>query len=449
MNDFVQPKFSCLVLEDDEDCADLLTRTIEAEGGVPTVCPTIKAAKEAAEQGDFDVFVIDNGLPDGTGSAFFYHLRSQHIEAPVIMLTGAPQLSLAVELTRNGLFDYLSKPFNYSEFALRLRKAVSLINNGDPEVTFMDFVGKSPVMKENLRLIQQAAQNLGAPVLLTGETGVGKDLTARMIHHFSFQHSKTPPPFVNLNCATLPTEMFEAELFGAEKGAYTGAHQNRIGLVEAAGEGTLLLDEIGEVPFGLQSKLLQFLETREYRRLGSTAPKHFEGRIIAATNKCLPDEVKAGRFRVDLWYRLDVLTINVPPLRERREDIPALAELLLDKLAQKYKRRKPAIRHEDLDLLSGHDFPGNVRELRNIVERSLLRTPSDGAWLMVDATLLRKAADEPAISASSIEAQEYTLISATLKEEGGVIRRAASKLGLSHQALLRRLAKWPELRPRR
>jgi len=308
------------------------------------------------------------------------------------------------------------------------------------------------------RLVRQAAASPQTTVLLTGETGVGKDVIARSIHQLTFQDAPSAPPMISLNCSTLPADMFEAELFGATKGAYTGAHQNRTGLAEAARGGTLFLDEIGEVPFSLQAKLLQFLETGEYRRLGHSETLHFEGRIITATNRSLEAEVLAGTFRADLRYRLDVFNIHIPPLRERKEDVTPLVEFLLDSLCRKYERLRPIPKAEDLAALQDYDFPGNVRELRNIIERALLQTPADANWLEMDRVWLRRsrplAATENAApvplaterTLNPIEEQEYTLIRKTLAESGGLIRRAAAKLGMSHQALLRRLDKWPELR---
>jgi transcriptional regulator with PAS, ATPase and Fis domain len=267
-----------------------------------------------------------------------------------------------------------------------------------------------------------------------------------------------------VNCAAVPGEMFESELFGAERGAYTGSERKRTGLVGAAAEGTLFLDEIAEVPLALQAKLLRVLEAREYRSLGSTESLPFTGRFVAATNKSLANEVKAGKFREDLLYRLDVFTIELPPLRKRRGDIPALSELLLAQLVKKYGRAKPLLKPENLETLSAHDFPGNVRELRNVLERSLLKTADDAKWLALDLNWLQRGVSAPETAAAStafaandealpaerqlspIEAQEYRLIRHSLREAKGGIRRAAAKLGMSPQALLRRLEKWPELR---
>jgi transcriptional regulator with PAS, ATPase and Fis domain len=254
--------------------------------------------------------------------------------------------------------------------------------------------------------------------------------------------------------------MFESELFGAERGAYTGADKRRGGLVAAAGAGTLFLDEIAEVPLNLQAKLLRLLESREYRALGSVDTQSFTGRFVAATNKSLAEQVKAAAFREDLMYRLDVFTVELPSLRRRRSDIPGLAELLLAQLSARYQRQKPMLKPQDLEALTAHDFPGNVRELRNVLERSLLKTSDDSRWLTLDRNWLQRNATptaQPETEAVSdpapiereltpIEAQEYRLIRQALGAANGGIRRAASALGMSPQALLRRLDKWPELR---
>ncbi|MCI0535729.1 MAG: sigma-54 dependent transcriptional regulator, partial [Verrucomicrobiales bacterium] len=448
---------SCLILEDDPGCAAVVESLVQDEGGAATVSTTVQEAKALLEERDFDLFILDHALPDGTGSSFFFYLQEVGIVATSIMLTGLPDVSTAVRLTRNGLFDYLTKPLEVRKLVDCLRRAIAHFSTPEPVLALSEFVGQTPRMREIRNSIQRASENPRAVVLLTGETGVGKDLTARLIHQHTFQIAKPDARFVALNCSTLPAEMFEAELFGAERGAYTGAHQQRIGLVEAANGGTLFLDEIGEVPLLLQAKLLHFLEGMEYRRLGSTETLHFDGRIIAATNRSLEEEVKAGRFRSDLWYRLDVFSISLPPLRERKEEIAALAEVLLTKLSDKYRRRKPLIRPEEIAALTGYDFPGNVRELRNILERSLLQTPTESSWLQLDSAWLRKTrakhkADAELVgpvpaNLSTLEAQEYIMIRKALAEEEGTIRRAAAKLGVTHQSLLRRLKKWPELRP--
>ena len=451
-------EYRCLILEDDLPTSETLVQAVATTGGEALVSGTVAEGRMMLDKNSFDVFVLDHLLPDGTGAAFYSELRARGITAPCIMLTGVPQISLAVELTRNGLFDYLTKPFDLHRFLDCLRRAVVHATATRGTLEEFGLVDASPAMKTVRQLVIQASANPNTTILLTGETGVGKDLIARLIHQLTFEGQAPQPPFVSLNCSNLPAEMFEAELFGAQKGAYTGAHQNRAGVVEAAMGGSLFLDEIGEVPLLLQSKLLQLVETQEYRTLGNNVTKRFEGRILAATNRPLEIEVQKGRFRADLWYRLDVFNIHIPPLRERQEDLKPLAEILLDSLCQKYQWPKPLLKPADLAALQNYSFPGNVRELRNVLERSLLQTPRQSKWLEIDLRRLPQTPDPipeettpaatppPMRSLSRIEEQEYQLIRKTLLEEQGFVRRAAKKLNMSHQALLRRLTKWPELR---
>ncbi len=452
--------FLAMILEDESVVADLIARVVHRKKGRSVICGSLEEARRALDRNSFEMFLLDQGLPDGQGSCFFRELREAGITAPCIMLTGQPDFPTAVELTRNGLLTYLVKPFDINELEAAIEQGRPARRIGDGAEEIGSFVGVTAAARQVRWALETAAFNREATVLLTGETGVGKDLAARLIHQLSFRGQESPPPFVSLNCANLQTEMFEAELFGAEKGSYTGSHQLRIGLAEAAKNGTLFLDEIGELPMPVQSKFLQFLETREFRRLGHSQTFKFAGRIIAATNRRIEDEVKEGRFRADLWYRLDVISIELPPLRERKEDLPFLADLLLANLAAKYGRSKPNLSPEKLDALSKHDFPGNVRELRNLLERSLLATPAGAAWLELDPAWMRGANARPASNSTAaaeaprrdlppLEAQAYALIGSVLKEEHGAIRRTAARLGMSHQKLLRHLEKWPELRPKK
>ena len=451
-------RFTCLIIEDDKSFASMAAQVVREEGGTPACVPTIASAREAAGAQSFDLVLLDNHLPDGKGYGFFEQLARRNPDAPIVMITGMPDLMEAVTLTRNGLFEYLTKPISVETLVACLRRAKLRLQSRDVKMGRMEFFGDSPAAQEVLTQLRQAAKHPTGTVLLNGETGVGKDLAARVLHQITFGESAAP--FTAVNCGAVPAEMFEAELFGAERGAYTGADKTRQGLVAAAGKGTLFLDEIGEVPLSLQPKLLRLLEAREFRPLGSTTTQSFEGRFVAATNKNLSEEVKAGRFREDLLYRLDVFSVELPPLRQRRADIPKLAEALLSQLAEKYGRNKTLIKADDLTALGAHSFPGNVRELRNVLERSLLRTDPESRWLMMDLNWLKrdtmKASNESAApdldvlpverDLSPIEAQEYRLIRDTMRESNGGIRRAATKLGMSPQALLRRLEKWPELR---
>ncbi len=444
-----------LIVEDDRGFSQMLEEIVTEKIGKPYVCHDVASATAAIEQKEFDLVLLDNHLPDGKGYELHQQVQRLLPNAVSIMVTGIPELNQAISLTRNGLFDYLTKPIEVDEFSACLDRALLRLNAVEETREVGELLGKSPAMRDVAAQLSQAAKHPAAAVLLTGESGAGKDLAARVLHRMTFPEAEAP--LVSLNCAAVPADMFEAELFGAERGAYTGADKKRLGLVGAAEGGTLFLDEIGEVPLNLQAKLLRFLESREYRALGSTAVRHFKGRVVAATNKDLKAEVDAGRFREDLMYRIDVFTVRLPGLRDRKEDIPEIFEGILRQLAEKYERGLPIIKPGDMERLQAYDYPGNVRELRNIIERSLLRTDPSSRWLTLDPRIFseKTPAAAPAsvpteVSApsglSTLEAQEFSLIRETLIKTHGGIRRAASSLGLTPQSLLRRLQKWPELR---
>ena len=459
------------MVEDDLAFAALVTQIVREEGGQPTHCKTLAEARAVTAHRTFDLILLDNHLPDGKAYDFFDQLSRRNPDAPIIMITGLPALSEAIALTRNGLFDYLTKPVETDVLIACLRRARLRMRQPGNRDSDLAAFGNSAAMRGLLQQLGQAARHPAATVLFTGESGAGKDIAARMLHRLTFGDRATEAPYVALNCAAVPGEMFEAELFGAERGAYTGADKRRQGLVASAQGGTLFLDEIAEVPMASQAKLLRFLEGREFRPLGGTVSENFTGRFVAATNKSLHAEVAAGKFREDLLYRIEVFTIEIPSLRQRREDIPELAEHLLKHLANKYGRQTLLLRAEDLAALQVYSFPGNVRELRNILERGLLRTPDESRWLSLDLAWLKVSEPRPPIIASPVtastvptgailddalptdraslsplEAQEYRMIRTALREVNGGIRRAAAKVGLSPQALLRRLEKWPELR---
>ncbi len=449
--------FSCLIVDDDFGFAAMLSKVAGEEGGLTTHCGDLKSALTEIEKRTFDLIILDNRLPDGTGYDFYPKISRQSPASIVVMITGQPELANALEMTRNGLFDYLTKPLEMADFVACLRRVKQRFVHPDAANASHELLGDSPAMREVLSSLKQIARHAGITVLLQGETGTGKDLAARTLHALSHAGQSQTAPYVPLNCSAIPAEMFESELFGSEKGAYTGADKRRAGLIEAAEGGTLFLDEITETPLPQQAKLLRFLESQEYRPLGANALRKFSGRIIAATNRVMEEEVRQGRFREDLMYRLNVATVKLPPLRERTADLDMLMEGLLSQISAKYGRKKPAIKPADAVALRNYHFPGNVRELRNLIERGLLRTPEDASWLELDPAWLGAApAQAVGLSAtasiesgrelSAIDEQEYRLIQEALRADGGAIRRAAARLGISHQALLRRLEKWPELR---
>ena len=452
-------------MDDDVSFATLASRVVGDAGGGVTAAHLLADARKIVDSTVFDLILLDNHLPEGKGYDFFNAVSRRNPDAVIIMITGMPDLSEAVTLTRNGLFEYITKPVPAAALAASIERAKLRLRSRLLPEKSTNWFGDAPAMREIMAQLAQAARHGGSTVLLTGETGTGKDVAARMLHQLG--KPKAGEAFIALNCAALPGEMFESELFGAERGAFTGADKKRIGLAAAAAGGTLFLDEIAEVPLLQQAKLLRLLEAREFRPLGATDSVPFTGRFVAATNKNLAEEVKAGRFREDLLYRLDVFSVELPPLRKRRSDIPGLAELLLTQLAERYQRSKPLLTSEDMTTLSAHDFPGNIRELRNVLERSLLKTPEDSNWLSLDvnwltrnkpiesAPAVKQVAPVPGNSSdplppdrvlSPVDEQEYRLIRNIMRESNGGIRRAAGKLGMSPQALLRRLEKWPELR---
>lgn len=494
--------FQCLLIEDDPDFASMEASVVREAGGEVTFARSLAAARTELAKSKFDLVILDNRLPDGTGHSFCPQLLSRTPEMLVIMITGVPELAQAVALTRNGLFDYLSKPLELGALREALQRVRLRLSRPDPVESEQEpardlLIGSSPVFLEAVERLRRVSRHPEAIVLILGETGTGKDVAARQLHAWTCAARRSNDPFVPLNCSAVPAEMFEAELFGAERGAYTGADRRRVGVVEAAGVGTLFLDEIGDVPMSQQTKFLRFLESREYRSLGGTDTRHFAGRIVAATNRDLAEEVRKGRFRQDLLYRLDVLRVEFPPLRQRASDIPMLTRHLLEHLSRKYGRRCPELRREDAEALMRHGFPGNIRELRNVLERSILHTPEHQEWLAVDPTWLGGAsglggprpqvpvlegvgpgpgsgsgpgegnvwvgeggsgggaggghAVDPSrvgsgVHLTPVEQQEFDLYKRVLIEERGAIRRTAARLGVSHQVVLRRLHRWPELR---
>ncbi len=466
-----QTSLRCLIVEDDHEFGSMMESFMESEGWDVQVCRDCASANQAVEHKFFDLVLLDNHLPDGLGSQLYEKISRHLPEVPVVLITGEPDLRNAVQLTRHGLFDYLSKPVeigSLTECLLRVRRKLELRQQSMRQAgMYVD----SQVMRTLHSELSRAAAFANATVLLVGETGSGKEIAARELHRLTCGQHPDHGQLVSINCAAVPADIFEAELFGAEKGAFTGADRKRDGLIAAAQGGTLFLDEITEMPLDLQAKLLRFLESRVFRSLGSTVEKKFTGRIIAATNRSLDAEVRAGRFREDLKFRIDVLSIVIPPLRERRGDIPGLASHLVSTLASNYGIRCPAIPEEDLELLVKYSFPGNVRELRNILERSLLMMDPSTGILQIDRRLIPASEDSvtgdsriaPAASPrvierpdpsetefqgrelTPIEAQEYNLIRQAIIDANGGIRRAAAIVGLSPQSLLRRLSKWPEL----
>src|SRR3954470_3076649 len=377
-----------LVVDDESLIRWTLSERLSQEGHVVVEADTARAA--VARFGpDIDLVLLDFKLPDGDGLQVLKTLKASDPDVPIILLTAFSSIETAVEAMKQGAYHYANKPFNLDELALvvgkalettRLRREVKALRALRSEPYAINrIVGDSPTMTGLKTLLQKVAASPASTVLLRGESGTGKDLAAKTIHYNS---DRSPKPFMNITCSALPDALLESELFGHERGAFTDARNQKIGLLEAADGGTVFLDEIGEMVPALQAKLLRFLEEKAFKRVGGSGDVRVDVRVIAATNRDLEDAVKQGRFREDLYYRLNVMQIVLPPLRERLSDVPVLAGYYVDAFNRELRKTIRGVSPEALEILKQYRCPGNVRELRNAIERAMLL--ADGAWLTPD-----------------------------------------------------------------
>lgn len=367
-----------ILIVDDEPAARYgMRKALEKEGYIIEEADSIAAAEQAFEKLNPQAVLLDVKLSSESGMDYLPTVVSRSSAPPVVMVTAHGNERMAVEAIKKGAYDYLAKPFDVDELRLMVRNAVELgrLRNDNEKLrqelagtdSLGQIIGSSAAMRKVFSLIEKVAQT-DATVLLTGESGTGKEMVAREIH----RRSQRPGPFVALNCAALPGELIESELFGHEKGAFTGAASRRIGKVESADRGTLFLDEIGDMSPTTQAKLLRVLEEKNFERLGSNETLSSDIRVISATNKNLREEIANQRFREDLYYRLCVVSIQLTPLRERTADIPALAQAFCSRYTAAYKRKPLTISSDAFKVLLEYDWPGNVRELRNVVERAVV-----------------------------------------------------------------------------
>jgi len=374
---------SILIIDDEEKLRGLLARIITSEGFDVMEAPDLKSGLKKLEQNNIDVVLCDVKLPDGNGVDF---VKTAKIAAPlteIILLTAFGKISDGVQAMKNGAFDYIVKgddndriiPLLYKalEKAELQKKVQQLEKRISEKYSFDTIIGKSKGLEQVLDLARKVAKT-DSTVLLTGETGTGKEVFAQAIHENSNCSAKS---FVALNCSTFSKEILESELFGHKQGAFTGAIKDKKGFIEEANGGTLFLDEIGEMPLELQAKLLRVLETNEYIPIGDTKPKKSNFRLIAATNRNLKAESEASRFRSDLYFRLNIFEITIPPLRERVRDIAPLAAFFTKQFSAKTNKKEMSVDPEFLQLLEKYQWPGNVRELKNVIERSVILSNSD------------------------------------------------------------------------
>jgi len=446
-----------LVVDDKENMLKLFEKILSDGHDVETAGDGARALSLVATR-EYDVVVTDIRMPGADGFEVLAAVKSRAPSTEVVMMTGHATVTDAVRAMKMGAFDYLEKPFD-PDAALavvvraaeqsRIATAARRPSAPGEEDAFHNLVGRSAPMREVYRLLEKAA-GVDATVLLLGETGTGKELAARAIHYHSARRERR---FVAVNCGALPGELVESELFGHAKGAFTGAAGAKQGLFEEANGGTIFLDEVGELPLPAQVKLNRVVQEREIRRVGDNTPVKVDVRVVAATHRDLREEAKAGRFREDLFYRLHVFTISLPPLRERLEDVPLLASHFLEKHARAIRRAVRGFSPDALRRLAGHSWPGNVRELENVVERAV--AVAGGEILGVDDLPSEVAAAIGAAPPAVLAAMPYKeviadardrisreYLVALLTELGGNVTRAAERAEMERESLHRLLRKY-------
>jgi DNA-binding NtrC family response regulator len=435
-----------LIADDDPVARDLLAEVLARDGYRVCVAAGGEECLRVAQREPLDLALVDLRMPDLDGLAVLTRLRSLQPDLPVLILTAFASIETAIETIRAGAYDYLSKPFRMEEIKVVVRRALEARRLAQENLHFRQelrdryhverLVGQSPRMVELYTLVARVA-NLDTTVLIQGETGTGKELVARAIH---FASRRADRPFVVVDCAALPETLFESELFGHERGAFTGAVTARRGLLETSAGGTCLLDEIGELPPALQARLLRVLQERTVRRVGGNDAIPVDVRIVAATNRDLRRRVGEGAFREDLFYRLDVVTITVPPLRERPRDIPLLAQHFLEKFTRAAGQAPRRFARETLAALSEHAWPGNVRELEHLIERAVALSSSE-LILPEDVPLPPPGEGQgaPRLPSARMTLEEVKrwYVSKVLDELGGNKLRAAEALGIDRRTLYR------------
>jgi two-component system, NtrC family, response regulator AtoC len=448
-----------LLVVDDEDLVRWSLRERFRREGYAVVEAATAAAAVEQITGGIDLVLLDYRLPDGDGLTVLRRMKELAPDVPVILMTAFSTVENAVEAMKHGAYHYLNKPFNLDDVAVtvekaletgRLRREVRAYRSSQSrEYGFESIIGNSPAMAAAKALLVRIAVSPASTVLLTGETGTGKDLAAKAIHYNSDRAAR---PFVNITCSALPEQLLESELFGHERGAFTDARQQKRGLFETADGGTVFLDEIGEMTPGLQAKLLRFLEEKTLKRVGGLSDIRVDVRVIAATHRNLEEHVRTGAFREDLFYRLQVMPVMLPALRERRGDIALLADYYVERYNREFRKRVRGLTADAMTLLAQYRWPGNVRELRNAIERAMLLTdrneltPEDFGTLSRSALAATFRLPAEGVSLDEVERQ---LVSQALERTGGNQTHAGLLLGINRDQVRYRVEKFGLTRPER
>jgi two-component system, NtrC family, response regulator AtoC len=459
-------KHKILVVDDEKMIRWSLGEALRGWGFEPIEAATAKAALTAFEAETPAAILLDINLPDGSGLDVLRKIRHRQPDAVVIMITANVLVDETIAALRGGAYDFIGKPINLEELHVAIRNGIEA-SDLRKEVTqfrreraqqfsFDQIIGKSPAMREMLAMARKVAESEVSSVLLQGESGTGKDLVAKAIH---YQSHRADGPFIAINCAAIPGTLIESELFGYEKGAFTDAKARKEGMFEQAEGGTLLLDEIGELELSLQAKLLRVLEEGAFRRVGGLKDIPFDARIIAASNRDLRSESEAGRFRLDLYYRLSVIQIDIPSLRERGDDVIQLAEYYIESFGKRLRKTVRGIEDDVADAFRHYQWPGNVRELRNVIERALILEDDDIITTKyVPRNLVpgqhQSTSERDGLgphdmfrlppAGASLEEVEMSLVRQAIDRSGGNQTRAAELLGISRDQLRYRLKKLEE-----
>lgn len=443
-----ESKGSILVADDEESVRNLISRVLSKMNYTVITAINGEEVLDKVKSRSFDLLIMDIRMPKLDGMEAFKTLRIEYPSLPIIMMTAFSTVETTLETMRLGAFDYLTKPFDISEVKTAVEKVFSSrlendCSNDIPKQTsnlHIDaFVGSSPLMQEVFKTIGRVSVS-DSSVLIQGESGTGKELVARTLHQYSNRKNN---PFVTINCGAIPEGILESELFGHEKGAFTGAHSRKIGKFEFANGGTIFLDEIGEMSPSLQVKLLRVLQEREFERVGGNEKIAVDVRVVAATNKKLRQSIAEKTFRADLFYRLNVVSIFIPPLRERKEDISLLAAYFRDKYCAKFGKQPKKISQEVIEVLQNYDWPGNVRELENIMEHAIVM--GNGQVILAEdlpmeiGSLKKSQPSETKGKQETLRAMVKSLekdaIASTLQRTGGNKLQTAKLLGISRRAL--------------